>query len=459
MEKWLNNFLNKYFKTDNEDYVVTIDTDSVVGDTKIIVNNKEITIEDYYNSLSDNFIRYDDFNNDYIKEVFNNDKALSYYNNELYEGEIKYIMKHKVRKKFYKIFCMVNSQSVIITEDHSIIVSRNNEIISVKPNNINIYTDKLVLSDGIKTSLYKVDDLGIEEQDVYDIEVEESHNFFANDILVHNSLYLNLQYLINKVKEKQPNITDEECINILDKFAHEVIEKQIETGYVEFYKYTNAFENWMVMKRECLCSSGVFVAKKRYCLNVFDNEGVRYEKPKLKIKGLDVVRSSTPEAIKNDMKEVYKIILDKKESDLQDYILEVKEKYKKLSLEEISIVSSISDIDKYTKDANVLIPKGCPMHVRGAIIYNKLIKDYKLEHIYPLIKSGDKIKYIFLKTPNHIFSDVIAYHNHFPPEFDLEQYIDYDRMFERSFIGSVENVTLPIKWSWKKSNSIDDLFG
>lgn len=274
-----------------------------------------------------------------------------------------------------------------------------------------------------------------------------------------DSLYLNLQHLIDKIKEKQPNLTNEDCINILDKFAHEVIEKQIEKGYEEFYKYTNSFENQMVMKRECLCSSGVFVAKKRYVLNVFDNEGVRYEKPKLKIKGLDVVRSSTPAAIKDDIKEVYKILLDKTEGELQDYIGVVKEKYKKLTLNEISIVSSISDIDKYTKDSNVLIPKGCPMHVRGAIIYNKMIKDLKLEGKYQPIKSGDKIKYVFLQMPNHAFSDVIAYLNYFPEEFELEEYIDYDRMFERSFIGSVENVTDPIKWSWKKKNSIDDLFG
>ncbi len=273
-----------------------------------------------------------------------------------------------------------------------------------------------------------------------------------------DSLYLNLEYLINKIKEKQTSLTDEECINILDKFAHEVVEKQIEKGYEEFYKYLNAFENQMVMKRECLCSSGVFVAKKRYALNVFDNEGVRYEKPKLKIKGLDVVRSSTPDSIKSDMKECYKIILEKNERDLQDYIIQVKDKYKSLSLEEISIVSSISDIDKFTTTDNS-IPKGCPMHVRGSIIYNKLVKELKLEHIYPLIKSGDKIKYIFLKMPNHAFSDVIAYHNHFPEEFDLINYIDYDRMFERSFTGSIENITTPIKWSWEKKNSIDELFG
>ena len=272
-----------------------------------------------------------------------------------------------------------------------------------------------------------------------------------------DSLYLNLETLINKVKERQPNLTDVECIDILDKFSHEIIEKQIEKGYESFYEYTNSFENQMVMKRECLCSSGAFVAKKRYVLNVFDNEGVRYEKPKLKIKGLDVVRSSTPNAIKNDIKEIYKIILDKTESDVQDYILDVKERYKKLSLNEISVISSINNLEKYTM-VNGSIPAGCPLHVRGAIIYNKLIKELNLTGKYQLIQSGDKIKYIRLKTPNHAFSDVIAYLNYFPEEFELNDYIDYDTMFEKSFIGPVENITLPIKWEWKKKNKISDLF-
>lgn len=144
MEKWLNNFLNKYFKTDNEDYIVTIDTDSVAGDTKIIVNNKEITIEDYYNSLSDNFIRYDDFNNDYVKIVDNGDVALSYKDNNLYNGNINYIMKHKVKKEMFEI--NVNGKKVIITEDHSIIVERNNTLLSIKPKDIQ-KNDKLIYID------------------------------------------------------------------------------------------------------------------------------------------------------------------------------------------------------------------------------------------------------------------------------------------------------------------------
>lgn len=275
-----------------------------------------------------------------------------------------------------------------------------------------------------------------------------------------DSLYLNLEYLINKVKEKQPLLTDEECIDILDKFAHTVIEKQIEKGYDAFYDYTNSFENWMVMKRECLCSSGVFVAKKRYVLNVFDNEGVRYEKPKLKIKGLDVVRSSTPKAIKDDIKEIYKIILDKTENDVQNYILDVKEKYKKLSIDDISVISSVNNMEKYDPDYNKgQIPSGCPMHVRAAIAYNKMIKELNLTSKYQLIKSGDKIKYILLRTPNPSFSPVIAYLNYFPEEFELNNYIDYEKMFEKSFIGPVENITIPINWEWKKRNKISDLFG
>lgn len=142
VEKWINKFLNNYFHTENVDYCITIDTDSVTGDTDIIVNGSKIKIKDYYDSISDeNFIRYDDFNHDYIKYVSNNDKSLSLFDNDLYEGKIKYIMKHRVKKEMFEI--SINNKSVIVTEDHSIIVERNNNIISVNPKNI-LKNDKII---------------------------------------------------------------------------------------------------------------------------------------------------------------------------------------------------------------------------------------------------------------------------------------------------------------------------
>ena len=277
-----------------------------------------------------------------------------------------------------------------------------------------------------------------------------------------DSLYLNLENLISKVKDKQPNISNEECIDILDKFAHNIIEPQIQQGYEEFYVYTNSFENQMVMKRECLCSSGVFVAKKRYCLNVFDNEGVRYEKPKLKIKGLDVVRSSTPDSIKGDIKEVYKIILEQDEKEVQKFVKSVKSKFRTLLPNQISITSSVNDIEKYLKDyipASGEFAKGTPIHVKAAISYNNLITNLKLDKIYQYINSGDKIKYIFLKPNNICRNEAIAFLNFFPKEFNLDEYIDYDKTFERVFIGPLKNIMEPINWNWEEVNTLEDLFG
>ena len=276
-----------------------------------------------------------------------------------------------------------------------------------------------------------------------------------------DSLYLNLEHLIERVKSKNPNLSDEDCINILDKFGNDIIEPQIQKGYDEFYNYTHSFENLMVMKRECLCSSGVFVAKKRYCLNVFDNEGVRYEKPKMKIKGLDFVRSTTPDSIKKDIKNVYQIILDKDEKELQDFIIEARERFKKLKVEDISLSSSISNFEKYYDEyiANrKVFPKCCPIHVKAAITYNEMIDKMKLGKLYQKIKSGDKIKYVFLQEPNICHNEAIAYLNYFPKEFNLDGLVDYNKTFERVFIGPVENVTLPIKWNWEKINTLDDLF-
>lgn len=312
-----------------------------------------------------------------------------------------------------------------------------------------------------KSTNFTIKSLGIKEEDVYDIEVENSHNFFANDILVHNSNYFTFETLIDRIKEKKPNLTDEDCINILDDFAHNVIEPQIKKSYEEFYKYTNSFENQMVMKRECLCSSGVFVAKKRYCLNVYDNEGVRYEKPKLKIKGLDVVRSTTPDSIKKDIKEIYKIILEKNEKEVQKFIREAKSRFLKLPIEDISITSSISNLEKYYdeyKKNNYHFAKGTPIHVKAAITYNNMVYRLKLDKIYPYIKSGDKIKYVFLIEPNICENEAIAFLNFFPKEFGLDNIVNYHKIFDRVFLGPVKNIMDPIKWDWEEKNDLDDLF-
>lgn len=312
-----------------------------------------------------------------------------------------------------------------------------------------------------KSTNFTIKSLGIKEEDVYDIEVENSHNFFANDILVHNSNYFTFETLINKIKEKKPNLTDEECIDILDNFAHNVIEPQIKKSYEKFYEYTNAFENQMAMKRECLCSSGIFVAKKRYCLNVYDNEGVRYEKPKLKIKGLDVVRSTTPDSIKKDIKEIYQIILDKNEKEVQKFIKEAKNRFFKLSVEDISVTSSISNLEKYYNEYranNFVFAKGTPIHVKAAITYNNMIEQKKLDKIYQYIKSGDKIKYVFLKDLNPCRNDSIAFLNFFPKEFNLGEFVSYEKTFERVFMGPVKNIMEPIKWNWEEKNTLDDLF-
>lgn len=470
MEKWLNKFLNEYFHTDNEDYVITIDTDSVIGSSEILVNNKKIKIEDYYNSLPNIFIKNDELNKDFVKQVNNGDvtKSVNDLNGKLEDQKINYIMKHNVNKRFYKITYNFEGNYVILTEDHSIIVYRNKEFLSIKPKEINRNTDSIIVLDIFNdrnrfnfTKFYSVEDLGVKNLDVYDIEVENNHNFFANDILVHNSLYLNLHHLIDKIKDKKPELTDIDCINILDKFAKNVIEPQIQTGYEEFHKYVNSFENWMVMKRECLCSSGVFVAKKRYCLDVFDNEGVRYEKPKLKIKGLDVVRSSTPDSIKSDIKEIYKIILDKDEKEAQQYIKDVKNRFNQLNIEQIAITSSISNLEKYYDDykANHFsFAKGTPIHVKAAITYNNLIDKFNLQKSYQYIKSGDKIKYVFLKEPNICRNEAIAFLNFFPKEFNLDNQVDYNKTFDRVFIGPVKNIMEPIKWNWEETNTLDDLF-
>ena len=136
-EKYVNEYLNKVLGADNVDYTVYMDTDSVVGSTKIVVNEEEKTIEDFYNSIvSPHFIKRDDFNEDYIIDLSGNKFLASSVNinSNIETKPIKYIMKHKVKKRLYKI-SLSNGKSVTVTEDHSIVAKnkKTGKLISIPP--------------------------------------------------------------------------------------------------------------------------------------------------------------------------------------------------------------------------------------------------------------------------------------------------------------------------------------
>jgi DNA polymerase elongation subunit (family B) len=230
----------------------------------------------------------------------------------------------------------------------------------------------------------------------------------------------------------------------------------IAQGYEHLTKKMGAYRNAMVMKREKITDKSVFVAKKRYIMNALNSEGVHFAKPKISVTGIESVRSSTPEVCREKMKQAFDVIMNGTETDVQKFIETFRQEFYNLSAEDIAKISGTDDIEKYIY--NGTYKKGCPMHVRGSIVYNINLKQKKLENQYQLIKSGDKIKFLYMKVPNPVKENIISFPNVLPKEMNLDQYIDYETQFEKVFLSPIENILESIGWKAVKADSLEDFF-
>lgn len=305
------------------------------------------------------------------------------------------------------------------------------------------------------TSDYVVEDLGEIEEFVYDIEVEDNHNFFANDICVHNSVYLRLGNLVKKVL---PNEIDrDKIIDFLNKSCEKVIQPFIDKKYDELSKKMNAFENRMQMEREVIADKGIWTAKKRYMLNVWDNEGVRYSEPQMKIMGIETTRSSTPHVVREKLKKAISIILREDNDTLVNFIEEFKEEFMKLPPEEVSFPRGCNGLMKYMDEKNVY-SKGTPIAVKGSLIYNDLLAKHNLQRKYKKILEGDKIRFLYLKQPNPLREKVLSFPVELPKEFGLHSYFDYELQFEKSFIDPLNSIVEKIGWRMDSEQTLESLF-
>lgn len=272
-----------------------------------------------------------------------------------------------------------------------------------------------------------------------------------------DSIYLNLKNLVNMIYKDGMPEDKSKVVDFLDKVAEEKIQKIIDKSCNNLRVYLNARSQKMQMKRESIADKAIWTAKKRYILNVYDVEGVRYETPKLKLQGIEAVKSSTPEVCRQKIKDAIKLILTKSQTDLHKYIADFKDEFKKLSPELVAFPRGCNGISTYS-DSKAIYKKGTPIHVRGALVYNRLIKDKKLDKKYPCIHEGDKIKFIYLREPNHIQQNVITMNEEgLPVELNLHKYVDYDLQFEKTFVDPLKIILDAINWSTKKTMSFDDL--
>ena len=271
-----------------------------------------------------------------------------------------------------------------------------------------------------------------------------------------DSIYLNLGPLV-EVIYKEREKTTESVVGFLNKICEVEFEKYIESSYETLARYVNAYDQKMIMKRENIADRGIWTAKKRYILNVWDSEGVRYSEPKLKIMGIEAVKSSTPAPCRKAIKDALKVMMSGTEDEMIDFIDQFRKKFRSLPPEEISFPRTVSDVVKY-KGRNAIYEKGTPIHARGSLLFNHHIKRLKLEGKYSLIGNGEKVKFCYLRSPNPIHENVMSFIQDFPREIGIEKYIDYDLQFEKSFLDPLKIILDVIQWNVEKTASLESFF-
>ena len=285
------------------------------------------------------------------------------------------------------------------------------------------------------------------------LETEDIDYVIASDT---DSIYINFGPLVDKFFNSKID-NKAKIVSLLDKVCQDKLEPFIDKSYQELATYVNAYDQKMFMKRENIADRGIWTAKKRYILNVWDSEGVRYEEPKLKMMGIEAVKSSTPAPCRKMIKDALNIMMSGTEEDVIKFIDDSRVQFKKMPPEDIAFPRTVSNVNKH-KSTSSIYAKGTPIHARGALLYNHHIKDKKLDNKYSLINNGEKIKFCYLKKPNWIHENVISFISDFPTELDLDKSIDYELQFEKAFVEPVKVILDAIGWNVEKVVNLELFF-
>ena len=285
------------------------------------------------------------------------------------------------------------------------------------------------------------------------LQTEDVDYVVASDT---DSIYLNLGPLVDKFFASKSD-DKESIVKILDKICQDKFEPFIEQSYQELANYVSAYDQKMQMKRENIADRGIWTAKKRYILNVWNSEGVQYSEPKLKMMGIEAVKSSTPAPCRKMIKSALNLVMTGTEDDVIDFIEKSRKEFKNLPPEDISFPRSASDVVKYKSSSDIYV-KGTPIHIRGALLFNHYIKEKNLSNKYSLIQNGEKIKFCYLKKPNIIHENIISFIQEFPKELGIDKYVDYDLQFEKAFLEPLKAILDAIGWNVEKTVNLESFF-
>jgi DNA polymerase elongation subunit (family B) len=298
--------------------------------------------------------------------------------------------------------------------------------------------------------------------------IEKKMNWYMNKLLNnHNvkdidfviasdtdSIYVEMDHLVAHL-----DTTDElKIVAAIDQFCEQKIQPYLDKCYAELAEYMNVYQQKMQMKRETIANKGIWRGKKMYILNAWNVEGVQYSEPKLKLQGIEAVRSSTPKACRENIKKALGIIMNGTQDELQKFIEKFREEFMQLPFEDVAFPRGVKGMWKYNKDKSQIYDKGSPIHVKGALIFNHLLIKNKINSI-PKIQDGDKIRFAYLKIPNPVRESVIAVPDEIPRELAyINDYIDRDVQFNKSFLEPLNSITDVIGWATEKRSTLDDFF-
>lgn len=271
-----------------------------------------------------------------------------------------------------------------------------------------------------------------------------------------DSCYVNMGDLVTN--SPLAKLSTAEIVKQLDSFCVDIIEPKLAETFDALAKQVGAMKNTMSMKREGISDRGIWIAKKHYILNVHNNEGVQYAEPKLKIMGIAAVKSSTPAVCRDALKNAFKVIMTGSQKNTQKTIADFRTHFVSLPAHQVAFPRGVKDLDKWT-DSKTIYKKGTPIHVRGSLLFNNHLKQLGLEKQYEPIKSGAKVKFCYLKMPNSLRENVIAFPTTLPPEFKLDKYVDKDEQFAKTYLSVIEPILTAIGWSSEEKVSVEDFFG